>query len=129
MIIPLANAIFDGDLDIDDFLIKKKLKKNKAVISDNLKFKKVDHKIFPIIKIKKRIDEYPSTPIIINACNEVLVQQFLQKNIPFLSITKTIMTILNNRNYKKYAIKNPSNINQILEIDDWARKIALKKNV
>ena len=129
MIIPLANAIFDGNLDIDDFLIKKKLKKNKTLISNNLKFKRVDHKIFPIIKIKKRIDEYPSTPIIINACNEVLVQQFLQKNIPFLSITKTIMTILNDRNYRKYAIKNPNNINQILEIDNWARNIALKKNV
>ena len=33
------------------------------------------------------------------------------------------MTILNDRNYKKYAIRKPKNIKQILEIDNWARKL------
>ena len=37
------------------------------------------------------------------------------------------MTILNNRNYKKYAIRNPKNINQIKEIDEWARRLTLEK--
>ena len=37
------------------------------------------------------------------------------------------MTILNDRNYKKYAIRKPKNINQIIEIDKWARKKHLKK--
>ena len=32
------------------------------------------------------------------------------------------MTILKDRNYKKYAIKKPKNINQIIEIDKWAKK-------
>ena len=62
-----------------------------------------------------------STPIIINACNEILVDQFLQKKIPFLSISKIIMGILNDKNYRKYAIKTPKNINQIFKIDLWAR--------
>ena len=44
---------------------------------------KLDQKIFPIIKIKNRITEYPSTPIIINAANEVLVEHFLQKKYTF----------------------------------------------
>ena len=35
-----------------------------------------------------RINEYPSTSIIVNACNEILVDHFLQKKIPFLSIIK-----------------------------------------
>ena len=42
-------------------------------------FKKLDQKIFPIVKIKKNITEHPSTPIIINAANEVLVEQFLKR--------------------------------------------------
>ena len=47
MIIPLANAIFEESLNIDLFY-----KKKKSSI-ESLKFKKVDKKIFPIIKIKK----------------------------------------------------------------------------
>ena len=121
MIIPIANAIFDSKLEIDDFF-KVKIQKLKT-----LTFKGVDHKIFPIIKIKKRINEYPSTSIIINSCNEILVDQFLQKKIPFSSITKIIMSILNDRNYKKYAIRKPKNINQINEIDLWSKKTTLEK--
>ena len=72
------------------------------------------------------MDEYPSTPIIINATNEVLDDQFLKKKIPFLSIYKIIINILNDRNYKKYAIKTPININQILKIDNWAKTTTKK---
>ena len=69
----------------------------------------------------------PSTPIIINSANEVLVDQFLQKNIPFSSISKIIMSIMNDKNYKKYAIKRPNNINQIKSIDHWTREITFRK--
>ena len=122
MIIPLANAIFDGKININDFIKNKK--KLKAI--EDLYFKKVDLNIFPVIKFKNRLDEYPSTPIIINAANEVLVDLFLKKKIPFLSIYKIIMNILNDRNYKKYAIKTPININQILTIDNWAKNTTKK---
>ncbi len=37
------------------------------------------------------------------------------------------MTILGDRNYKKYAIRKPKNINQIVEIDMWARNMTLQK--
>ena len=82
MIIPLANAIFNDELYIEDFL-KKKNKKNEKPTIQNLTFQKVNKNIFPIIKLKNRIDEHPSTPIIINACNEVLVDLFLRKKYPF----------------------------------------------
>ena len=90
-------------------------------------FQEVNKKTFPIIKLKDRLTEYPSTPIIINSSNEILVEQFLAKKIHFLSIFKIIITILNNRNYKKYAIRNPKNINQIKEIDKWARALTMEK--
>ena len=75
----------------------------------------------PIIKIKNRVDEYPSTSIIINAANEIFVDQFLKKKVPFLSVIKIIMAILNDRKYKKYAIQVPLNINHITKVDSWAR--------
>ena len=48
MIIPLANAIFDDNIEIKDFLKVKK--KSQISIANNLTFRKVDSKIFPIIK-------------------------------------------------------------------------------
>jgi 1-deoxy-D-xylulose-5-phosphate reductoisomerase len=125
MIIPLANAIFEGDLDIENFYKTKKSNLNSKI--QNLNFKKVDERIFPIVKLKKRINEHYSTPIIINAANEILVDQFLQKKIPFFSIFKFIMNTLNDRNYKKYAIRRPKKINDIYLIDNWARTTTLEK--
>ena len=122
MKIPIANAIFDGNLNINEFY---KVKKEKLV-KEKLIFKKVDKKIFPIIKFKNKLNEFASTSIIINATNEILVDQFLRKKIPFLAIFRGIKTILNNRNYKKYAIRKPKNINQIKIIDQWARSQAIK---
>ncbi len=117
MIVPLANAMLDGKLNIENFIKTK----NKNYF-ENLIFKSVDKKVFPVINIKNQVNEYPSSSIIINATNEILVDQFLKKKIPFLGISKLIMAILKDRNYKKYAIKRPKNINQINEIDIWARK-------
>ena len=122
MIVPLANAIFDDNLLINDFL---KLKKNK--FSEKLIFEKVNPEIFPAIKLKKKLSEHPSSPIIINAANDILVEQFLKKRIAFLSIFKLIMSILNDSNYKKYAIRKPKNLNEIIEIDSWAKKTILRK--
>jgi 1-deoxy-D-xylulose-5-phosphate reductoisomerase len=122
MLIPIANAIFETNFDIETFY-KSKNKK----FENNLQFKEVDHLKFPTIKLKKLMNKFPSTPIIINASNEVLVDQFLSKKIGFYDIFKFIMNVLKDKNYKKYAIRNPKNINQILTINDWAKKTTLEK--
>ena len=63
---------------------------------------------------------------LISAANEILVDQFLKKKLPFLAIFKTIMAILRDRNYKKYAIKVPNNLRQINNINSWAKKRTLE---
>ena len=105
---------------------KVRIKNNKDNMINDLKFQKVNITIFPIIKIKNRANEYTSTSIIINAANEILVDHFLNKKLQFLRINKIIMSVLNDRNYKKYAIRRPKNINHIIEIDKWARETADK---
>lgn len=122
MKIPLANALFDGNFDINNYHKDKNLNN-----FQNLAFKKVNKRIFPATKLIDKISEYPSSAIIINAANEVLVDHFLTKKIAFLDIIKIIMVILKDDNYKKYAIKKPININQIYTTDLWARSITLKK--
>lgn len=123
MIIPLANAIFEGEFNIEKYY-SSKLFNNKIF---DLTFLKPDSKIFPTLKLKDRSNEHPSTPIIINACNEVFVDQFLKKKVPFYAIFKLIKSLLNDRNYKKFAVKKAKNINQILLIDNWAKNLTKKK--
>ena len=126
MVIPIANAIFDENFVLQE--LKNEKKQNiKNLYIKNLNFKRVDAKTFPIIKIKNRLNEYPATPIIINTCNEILVDQFLRKKIAFLSIPKIILSILNDSNYKKYAIKEPKNLDQILKVYKWTKITTLKK--
>ena len=118
MIVPIANAIFDGEIDIEDYYKPKTNGKNDI---ENIYFRRVN-KIFPIIKLKDRMNEYPSTSIIINSTNEVLVDQFLNKNITYNDIIKGIKYKFLGTYYKKYAIKKPRTINQILKHRLWAKK-------
>ena len=120
MQIPIANAIFDNKINMNTFI------KNDNTIK-NLSFKIPDSNNYPIIKILKRANEHPSTSIIINASNEVLVDHFLRKKVPFLSIPIIIKEILGDRNYKKYAIRKPKNLEQIYEINSWAKTKTLEK--
>ena len=122
MTIPIANAIFNNKVDIKDF-VKSKTKKK----INNLSFRNVDSRIFPMIKLKNVVNKHYSTPIIINAANELLVDQFLRKKIPFLSMYKLVLIVLKDRNYKKYAIKKPKNIDQIFKISEWTKKILMNK--
>ena len=115
MVIPIANAIFDQEFEINHFF-----KDNDDI--KNLSFFIPNKKNFPIIKILKKVNEYPSTSIIINASNEVLVEHFLLKKVPFLGIPLIINKILKDRNYKKYAIRRPKDLEQIYIINSWAKK-------
>ena len=78
MLIPIANAIFDDDVEISEFINSKIISK-KSIFFHKLNFTKVDKKKFPVIKLKEKLNEYHSSPIIINAANEILVDQFLKK--------------------------------------------------
>ena len=122
MTIPIANAIFNNKVDIKNFL---NLKTKKRI--NNLSFRNVDSRIFPMIKLKNIVNKHYSTPIIINAANELLVDQFLGKKIPFLSMYKLVLIVLKDRNYKKYAIKKPKNIDQIFKISEWTKKVLMNK--
>ena len=113
-------------IDINDYL-KPKTNSNNSVFFKSLNFLKVDNKRFPIIKLKNRINEHISTPIIINAANEILVDQYLKEKISFDTFYKYLLQVLKDRNYRKYAIKEPKNINQIFLVDEWSRSTVYKK--
>ena len=122
MRIPIANAIFNANLDISDFI---RLKKNKNSF-EKLEFMDIKSSNFPPIKFLPILDKYSSLPIILNASNEILVDQFLMKNIKFNGIIDRLYRILRDKKFKKYAIKKTNSIQDILKIDNWARVQTLK---
>ena len=83
MTVPIGNAIFGDNFEIKKIKkINYKVKKNESI--NHLNFFKVDKKKFPAIKLKPILNKHASTPIIINAANEIFVDQFLKKNMSFL---------------------------------------------
>ena len=116
MKIPISNIFYEK---------KKNVLKNsdiKIKHINNLNFQKVNSKNFPSIKLlDKCFSSGPSTPIIINAANEVLVDLFLKGKIGFLDIVKIINRILRHKDFRKNAKRNPRSIKDIKMADNWSR--------
>jgi len=118
MRIPIGNALYGKNFKEND------LKGSNSKI-EKLEFLEVDKKKFPAIRLKPILDKHISLPIVINAANEIFVDQFLKKNISFYSIINCLFILLKDPKLKKYAIKKPVNLKTILLVDNWARKKAL----
>ena len=116
MKIPISNTIYQNE---NSFSNKSKID---TKILNKLNFEKVNINQFPSIKlIKKCLNSGYSTPIIINASNEVLVDLFLKRKINFLDIVATINKIFKDEDFSKYAKRKPKSVQEIKIIDDWAR--------
>ena len=121
----LYNA--DMKIPISNTLYKKNNNSLKNIkfdtkILNKLNFEKVNLKKFPSIKlIDKCLNSGSSTPIIVNASNEVLVGLFLEGKINYLNIVKNINKIFKDKDFKKYAKRKPKSVKDIKIIDNWAR--------
>ena len=116
MQIPISNTLYNNK----NYLLNGSKIKIKTL--NKLSFQKVDTRAFPSIKlINKCFTLGFSTPIIINAANEVLVSLFLEEKIGFLDIVGTINKVLKDKEFKKYARRKATTIKDIKIIDNWAR--------
>ena len=116
MKIPISNTIYQNK---NSFLNEPNID---IKVLNKLNFEKVNINKFPSIKlIQKCLNLGYSTPIIINASNEVLVSLFLKEKIGFLDIVKTLNKIFKDRDFKKYAKRKPKSLKEIKIIDNWAR--------
>ncbi len=125
MAIPIGIALNEKNFSF------KKYFNEKNDIYTKLDMIKVDAKKFPAIKLKPILNKYVSLPIIINAANEIFVDQFLKKNIGFFSIINNLFRLLKDQKLRKYAIKKPQDLKTILLVDNWARnkaKMIVNKN-
>jgi len=116
MRIPISNTLYKSKNNF--------LKTSNVEIKhiNNLNFQKVNSKTFPSIKLlNKCFTLGRSTPIIINAANEVLVDLFLKGKIEFLDIVKIINKILKHKDFRKNAKRKPNSIKDIQIADNWSR--------
>ena len=116
MKIPIANTIFEKDTKIQN------IKNINPAILSKLYFSKVDKKRFPSIDLLKVVKKsYFMAPTILNASNEELVNMYLNKKINFTDIVKTLKKITKLSDFKHFAQKKPKTIEDIMDIDYWAR--------
>jgi len=88
----------------------------------SLSFQEPDFTRFPCLRYAYQAgEEGGSMPIVLNASNEVAVEFFLKRRIRFTDIQDTIEKTLN-----RHQIRKISSIEEVLEIDKWARQEAEK---
>ena len=116
MKIPISNTLYSENNKILN------IKNINITRLNNISFQEVDLKKFPSIKlIEKCFSLGPQASTIVNASNEELINLFLKQKVSFPDIVKTINKIINDKEFNKYARKNPSSVKDILIADKWAR--------
>ena len=116
MKIPISNTLFEKNNHV------KNIKKISTAVFNKNTFYEVDKKRFPSVNLVKKIfSSGSSTPTIVNAANEVLVDLFLSNKIGFLDIVKTINKIFKDKEFKKYAKRKVKSVKDIKLVDNWAR--------
>jgi len=87
-----------------------------------LDFQEPDFRRFPCLGLAYQVaGEQGTLPVVLNAANEVSVDEFLKNRLGFVSIPKVIERVLD----KHRNIIEPG-LDDILEADNWARREAYK---
>ena len=120
MVIPIFNSLYPNH--------NKKINSNKLDLSimNNLNFKELDQKKFPVVKILNSLPKKDSLfETVIVSANDILVKKFLNKEISFLDISKLMLKIINNKEFLKFKKITPKNIDEITHLSHY---VSLKIN-
>lgn len=82
----------------------------------SLEFREITTDRYPIWEIKEELLKNPARGVVINAANEAAIEKFINKEIGFMDISRTIIDA-----FEKYD-DIPKNIDDIFEIDKKVRK-------
>ena len=111
MKIPIANSLYSSSRLINS-------KKLDLKILNNLNFKVIEQKRFPVTKILNILPEKSSLfENILVLSNDKLVEFFLNKKIKFTDIQKILFKLINLKEFKKLKSKKPKNIKEIFNLD------------
>ncbi len=82
----------------------------------SLEFNKIEKNRYPIWQIKEDLLKNPNRGVVINAANEIAIEKFINKEIGFMDIHKTILDA-----YESYEVE-PKSVDDVFEIDQMIRK-------
>tara|TARA_Y100001935_G_scaffold243623_1_gene235200 strand:+ start:675 stop:1838 length:1164 start_codon:yes stop_codon:yes gene_type:complete len=115
MKIPIFNSLYSSSKPI-------RSKKIDLNILNNLDFKIVDYKRFPLTKILNILPEkFSLFETILVSINDELVRLFLSKKIKFTDISKKMNSILNLNEYKKFKMKKVKKLSDIIYLNNLVR--------
>ena len=116
MKIPIFNTLYQNS---NKKLMSKKLDITKL---NNLNFKNIDKKKFPIINILNYVSKkFSLYETVIVSANDLLVQLFLEDKIKFLDISKYLKKIVELKEFKKFKRILPTNANQVIKLSKYVR--------
>ena len=116
MTIPIFNSIFDYPTN------RIKTKKLDLNVLNNLNFKEINQKRFPVVKIVKNLNNKSSLyETVLVSANDELVDLFLKNKINYNDIVKNLFKIINLKKFKKLKLKKPKNVNQIHKLNHYVR--------
>jgi len=116
MTIPIHNSIY---FDSDNYLKTENLNIKKL---NNLDLSKIDYKKFPIVKVLSDLNDKISLfETIIVSANDELVNNFLNKKIRFTEIAEKLIKFINLKEFKKYKMIKPKNIESIEQLNQYVR--------
>ena len=111
MEIPILNSLYSSKKIINSNDLDFK-------ILNNLDFREVNLKKFPLVKILKTLPEKPSLfETILVSINDKFVELFLNNKIKFTDISKKMNKMLNLKSLKKYKKVKPKNIDEIIKMN------------
>ena len=116
MKIPIFNTLYQNS---NKKLMSKKLDITKL---NNLNFKNLDKKKFPVINILNHVSKkFSLYETVIVSANDLLVQFFLDGKIKFLDISIYLEKIVKLKEFKKFKHILPTNVNQIIKLSKYVR--------
>ena len=116
MKIPIFNTLYVNN--------EKKIKTKEIDFKslNKLNFYKIDLKKFPVMKIIKELPNSASLfETILVSANDALVENFLNKTITFLDISKILIKLIKYKEFQKYKLITPLNIDQIVTLNKYVR--------
>jgi len=122
MKIPILNSL---NLNCHGLIKSKKLD---LMVLNNLDFKNVDIKRFPIVNILNKVPNSSSLfETLIVSTNDELVELFLNKKIQFVDIYKKLSKLINLNEFQRYKKIKAKNFNSIIQLDKYVR-LKIKSN-
>ena len=116
MKIPIFNTLYQKNEKII------KTKKINFKILNELDFNKINLKKFPVMKLIKKLPNKDSLfETVLVSANDTLVENFLNNKINFLDISRILLKLLKYKEFQKYKLISPSNIDQIISLNKYVR--------